>query len=594
MLEKLNKKMFWPTWFYDRGKLRNQLYVILFVIVFIICSISFIAFQVVLHIYNRQLYNESATILNLYTNSIENELQRIENTSYIIMADPNIQEQLRLIKLSGDEFIKHQASTRLRDILSTYALSESYFASINIIDSNNNQIQVGLDNHLNKERNMEILDEAVSYGGRNLWISPSAEDNYLVSTRVIRQIHNLTLEYLGLLIIRIDMNKFINQFFNGDDNTEICMQIFSSENNIYSTGDLTLDWEEELLHFGTENHTIKTIDRQKYFISFTVADYTGWTYVNLIRYDRIYQKIVMMRNIMLVIHAGLFGLSLLLGLRFANNITKPIENLAVKMRQVEKEDFNINIGESMNQTTVEEIKNLYHDFETMVYKINNLIKENYSKQILLKDTRYKALQAQINPHFLYNTLDTINWTARVNRQEQISVMVEALANLMRRSISKGDIITIGEDIEILKNYLTIQKIRYEERLVFQLDVDDKLLGYSIPKLTLQPVVENAVNYGLEKTIGVCNIKVEAKEEEGKIKIIIEDNGPGMEPEFLDKLRRGKVKTAGSGIGLKNIDERIKITYGDSYGLFLASKPSRGTRVTICIPAQVNEGRDQIV
>ncbi|NLW56926.1 MAG: sensor histidine kinase [Firmicutes bacterium] len=328
---------------------------------------------------------------------------------------------------------------------------------------------------------------------------------------------------------------------------------------------------------------MKTINQEKLFIALTQGEYLGWNYANVLPFAQIYENIFLLRNTMLLIFTGVFVGALWLGMKFAGNITRPIESLVQKMKEVENGDFQIKGLEPPGEYQIEEISHLYRDFAMMMERIDTLIKENYQKQLLLKDTQFKTLQAQINPHFLYNTLDSVNWMAKTNQEPRISMMVEALGRLLRNAVHKQDLITIADEVKILENYITIQKIRFEERLNFTIKVEEELNSCLIPKLTLQPIVENAVNYGLESKTGVCQIEVRMIKTGDLVEISVEDNGPGMEPGYWERLAQGLVKTRGTGIGLKNIDDRIKMIYGDEYGIRVDSELGVGTKVSIFFP-----------
>lgn len=209
---------------------------------------------------------------------------------------------------------------------------------------------------------------------------------------------------------------------------------------------------------------------------------------------------------------------------------------------------------------------LHRTYKKMIRRIRELINENVAKQLLLRETELKALQAQINPHFLYNTLESVNWLAKANKQDRISEMVEALAFLLRSAVSfEEQLIPLRKELDIVRSYVTIQTTRFDERLVFHLDVPEELMDAQIPKLTLQPLVENAIHYALEPRIEPCRIAIIARESEGALFLRVEDDGPGMTPDFLEKLRSGQVTTRGQGIGLTNIQERINLTFGTPWG-----------------------------
>jgi two-component system sensor histidine kinase YesM len=281
---------------------------------------------------------------------------------------------------------------------------------------------------------------------------------------------------------------------------------------------------------------------------------------------------------------AVFTLIILMGVRFALDLTRPLERLTKEIKLVESGNFNLPRDYRQGPERRDEIGAIQHDFEIMTGKIDELIRENYIKQLVIKDTQMKALQAQINPHFLYNTLESINWMAKVNGQADISLMAESLGNLLRGALkAKENTVSVGEELTLLQNYINIQKIRYEERLDFRMLVDDELKKYRIPPLTLQPIVENAIVYSLEKMNDVCLITVQFVTCDGNIKVFIKDNGPGIEPELLGRINSGEFKPRGFGIGLKNINERLKLVFGDEYGISVHSIQGTGTMVELLIP-----------
>jgi len=500
----------------------------------------------------------------------------------MILSDPNIQKTLKIIKDSPDNYERYQASLELQETLLPYAVSEGYITAIDFIDSKGNQVSVGSITNLDRVKNTEVLAEALKKMGKNVWLQPARNGEPLIAARVVRRTQGLSLDYLGVMIIRLSLDQLVKKVAGTNPDPNLNLQIYSNGENLYSTGE-PLDWENLCSVQRKGNYGVKTINQEKMFIALTQGEYLGWTYANVLPFAQIYENIFLLRNTMLLIFSGVFVIALWLGMRFAGNITRPIESLVRKMKEVETGDFQIKDLEPPGDYQVEEISHLYRGFTMMVERIDTLIKENYQKQILLKDTQFKTLQAQINPHFLYNTLDSVNWMAKTNQEPRISKMVEALGRLLRSAVYKQDLVTIADEVKILENYIIIQKIRFEERLQFSIKMKEELDDCLIPKLTLQPIVENAVNYGLESKSGVCRIKVWMEKSGERVEIFVEDNGPGMEPGYWEKLAQGLVKTRGSGIGLKNIDDRIKMIFGEEYGIRIDSKLGVGTKVTVVFP-----------
>jgi two-component system sensor histidine kinase YesM len=247
----------------------------------------------------------------------------------------------------------------------------------------------------------------------------------------------------------------------------------------------------------------------------------------------------------------------------------------------------------MTSDNVDEITELGMSFNIMIGKIKELLDSKIKEQENLKKAELRALQAQINPHFLYNTLDTIIWMAESKKTNQVVEIVTALSSFFRISLSKGmDWITIGEEVERIKNYLTIQKMRYLDILDFKIDVDKEVANNTILKLILQPLVENALYHGIKNKRGGGTIRVRARRKgENEILLEVEDNGIGFLPQKLAKLcaeledDSGEIKME-SGYGIGNVNNRIRLYYGKQYGLSIKSEYSTGTCVTLVIPAKM--------
>jgi two-component system sensor histidine kinase YesM len=238
----------------------------------------------------------------------------------------------------------------------------------------------------------------------------------------------------------------------------------------------------------------------------------------------------------------------------------------------------------------------------MSKKIDYLVNRIYKEEIALKEAEIKALQAQINPHFLFNTLENINWMAQLNGVPEISETVSALAKLIDGSIGRGNrTITFREELEYIDNYMTVLKNRYENRLEVIKTLDEGLMEVKIPRLLIQPLVENAVKHGIGKSRRKGIIKLDAYREKGHIVFEVADNGMGMTQEELESLNlRLKKDTqilevdsaaaARKSIGLENVNRRIKLLYGSSYGVEIESSYDEYTRVTVRIPdEQIQEG-----
>lgn len=280
------------------------------------------------------------------------------------------------------------------------------------------------------------------------------------------------------------------------------------------------------------------------------------------------------------------GFALVATWGITRSIYVPIQKLHDVTRTITKNDLQA----LMTHDNVDEITELGLSFNIMIGKIRELLAAKMQEQENLKKAELRALQAQINPHFLYNTLDTIIWMAESKKTDDVVKIVSALSNFFRISLSKGkDWITIGEEIERTRSYLTIQKMRYRDIMDFAIDVDATVVNRTVLKLVLQPLVENALYHGLKNQRQRGTITVRAKQNgENEVLLQVLDDGIGIPPDVLARLNTSlqddpEQAQIDSGYGLVNVNQRIRLYYGKQYGLSLSSEYRRGTCVGIVIP-----------
>lgn len=269
----------------------------------------------------------------------------------------------------------------------------------------------------------------------------------------------------------------------------------------------------------------------------------------------------------------------------SRKISKPIQALVNAMAEFEKNAENFTYQDVGGSS---EIASLSESFDQMVLKIQALMEKVRNEEISLRKTELKALQAQINPHFLYNTLDAIGWLCEEERSQDAVEMVNALARLFRISISKGhELIPIEKEVEHAGSYLKIQNFRYKNQFTYHFDVEKSCLPYYCNKITLQPIIENAIYHGIDRMVDEGKIEITIREQGEDILFSIRDNGVGMTREQCAAVLN-KEPGDQTGIGIKNVNDRIKIYFGEKYGIQIESELDEGTCVTICMP-KVREG-----
>ncbi len=574
---------------YMNLRIKHKMFVLISVIMIVVAAIGYGVQQYVYQFYDKEMYKQSSKALSLSSLNIENELRKIERLTFRLATDPTIQSYLRSIKSGGNDYDNFIVRKTVEERMVNIGALDKYVLSAQMYDFNNKPYAVGGTTVVFSQTQLDaIMEAALVNKGGNTWFAPDDNGKSLIAARELRSFNQLDLDTIGLLALRVDINKLFNDHAKGMNSEDAKLIIMKEKDVLYADiPDFTV---EELVPLaGDDGYKTFSSGGRQYFVTYMKSGNTDWTYFTLIPYDDIFQSTLKVKKTILIFAILLFVLIMIAAVGFARSITEPIERLNAKMKRVQLGHFDYVEDSGGRMLAMDEAGQMHRNFRIMVERINELIQENYVKQLTIRDTEFKALQAQINPHFLYNTLESINWSAKLSNQLHISHMVEALGSLLRTSISlKEPTIPLSKELDIVRHYITIQKYRFEERLDFHAEVPEALLHIGMPKLSLQPLVENAINYGLEQMIDTCVIRVEAYVEGDMAFVSVTDNGMGMEEEFVQQLLSGQIKPKGSGLGLKNIEDRIKLLYGDAYGLTVTSKPNEGTKVTLMLP---NETRD---
>ncbi|HZG13847.1 MAG TPA: sensor histidine kinase [Candidatus Bathyarchaeia archaeon] len=572
---------------YRNLRIKQKLFLLVSFIMIVAFSFTVIGSQYVFAIYDELLYQKSSQVLFMSSGSIENELKKVEKISYDITADLQIQNDLHALTVDVSEYEHFRLRSALTDKLLNYSNTEDYIQSIQLFDARGREYAAGTSTvSIPPDKLQNMLRVAREAKGSSEWIFPDKSDMSLIALREIRYYKNLSFDHVGTLIIRINLNKIVGQVSKGSQDQGGDIMMRSGTRIIYPIRSEQTTEQIPIPSDQSEGYRIETRNGETYFVAYLHSTYANWTYLHAFPYDQIFERIVTIKYYLLLVYLLMFFVCIMFGMRFAKGITHPIENLVSTMLHVRRGEFEK--AEARSQRTkpmqMDEIGILHSNFNLMIQRINELIRENYTKQLVIKETEFKALQAQIKPHFLYNTLESINWLAKVNQQVQISRMVESLGFLLRSSISpKEPMITLEEEMEIIQHYVTIQSYRFEDRLHFSMDIPQEVRDCCLPKLTLQPLLENAIQYALEPMIEPCSIRITTILQEDGFTLVVMDNGPGMDLAYLEQWEKRKEHTKGQGIGLKNIDERIKLSFGEAYGIKVESERGKGTHVHVMLP-----------
>ena len=343
-------------------------------------------------------------------------------------------------------------------------------------------------------------------------------------------------------------------------------------------------YEEKTMEFlpECENYLVKIYEDAKWVIEKQQIGYTGWKIIVVnslanIRAENL--SIYYMAWLMLL----LVGIALIvLDILLFRNITDPVYQLMRTMKEFGKGNYQVKASED----GIGELKVLSEHFNRMADRLQKQMDEIRKNEREKRKMEKKLLQSQINPHFLYNTLDSIIWMIQSGEYKGAEEMVSLLAKFFRTSLSQGkDMIPLEKELEHATSYLAIQNIRFKDKFEFCVHADETLLKYLCPKLSIQPLLENAIYHGMEGMFEDGEIHINVYEKEDVIHIEVADNGLGMTAEKIDYIMNNKVVSSkrGSGIGVRNVSERIKLIYGEEYGISITSELDEGTTATITIP-----------
>ena len=363
-------------------------------------------------------------------------------------------------------------------------------------------------------------------------------------------------------------------------NADILLAIINSENDIvYNSSPLSQD----MLQTVQDSSTTLRLGKTQYKINRSPSNHNDWTLFTIVNETELYRNlnrislilVILMISSALVAFFAIFVISRTISSQFEHFIQK-VSHTTVPDKQA-----------LITVESHDEFRDLAQVYNDMILRINQLIDTVYTKELLLKGAELKAFQAQINPHFLYNTLDCINGLVELNRPDDIKKTVTALASILRMSIKGKEILTVRENIVYIEQFMFIERLRYPDKLIFLNEIPENMMDYYMPKLIIQPLLENSILHGISEILGKGMIGLFGHEEEDCLVFMVKDNGIGFPDSVIEMLRHSADDEADlhmqESIGLLNIQKRIHLMYGTAYGLEIQNLPSGGSCVTVRLP-----------
>ena len=536
--------------------------------------------------------NISFQLLHTVSTSTNTVIGNVAEFSKLIVSNDEIQDSLRNTLTNYSFAYQHQADVAVDRLVG----GSSYASSIHIFDLRGhkysaekgiartvkitNITQAPWYNEVMKKKGSYIL----AYNAGGIFNPVSFEGSFISLIRVINDLHTQT--PLGILVLNIPEAVLEKSCYDMTNNPDAEILLMDGQDNILIDSDNTSGFDLTKFIYDNEKlnkkYTLWKSDQTEYMVSYLRIDETGWKVASIIPYRELSKESGFIGLVTFLLVA-VNSLLLFVGSIFiSRTITVPIKKFCEAMKGIEKGEFK----KVQLKAGKDEIGRLRDGYNTMVEEIQKLIYRIVEEQKLKRKTELEVLQAQIKPHFLYNTFDSISSLALSGKNQDVYNIMKALGNYYRTSLSKGkELITIGEELDVVSNYLKIQKYRYEDMFSVEYDIDEEVKKYKILKLVLQPFVENALYHGIRPMQKSGSIYIGAKYHGDSIELIIADNGMGMTGEDVQKLTSGKTAREKNSFGIWGTIERLKILYGIEEIVTIESSPGNGTRVIIKIPAE---------
>lgn len=542
--------------------------------------------------------------LSLINNSLENLTNSVDDYSRILSLDYRLQQKLELIKnarldpLSSLDFEKV-----LSKVISNVVYPATMLSAASIMGTDKTLYEVGYANNasVRSEFNDKLI-KRIQYIKTPVWTSLfrlryryGGSENAFGIAKIITDFDSG--RYLGIAILYLNEEKIASVYLNNRTNKNDRFYLLDGNNHIISSGlksDLYHNFNThislgslKLTDFSNDESRITHINGKQSLVSVKVFDKLGWKIISIVPLDEITMENKQITRLILIIGALCLIFAFITAYIVSVTITKPILNMAGIMHSIKQGNMELRA----KAYSTDEIGQLGEGFNNLMERIQELMHQIYNEQKWKRESDFKLLQSQIKPHFLYNTLETIIAFIKLDLKDNAIRTTKALAAFYRTSLNKGnDIITIGDEVQLNENYLSIQKFRYMEYLDYKLEFDEAILHYNIPKLTLQPLIENAIYHGIKEKQEKGFLSIKGYLDNDRIKIEVLDNGVGMDQETIDQLLHPNNQMEHPvSFGVNNVNARLKLLYGECYGLTIESKKNNYTKVTVLLPVTVAQG-----
>ncbi|SDM80953.1 sensor histidine kinase [Acetanaerobacterium elongatum] len=585
---------------YKNLPIRGKFLLVLNSIILIpLITISYISYKNTEDALKAKSVQYSQDILQMVQLRLVDSLSKISDISNDLLADERIYNVVDSLSKDRNSLENYEVDTTvnniLKNILSTRdgALSIGIFPSLSdgfIVNSFSapGRLKDILDN--NRQFYRTIYKSARANAGLPVYVVDENNNVFLVRTMY----NHDTYQESGVLVILISP-EYLSKAFNGLVSDDVQnLEIVSGNKAILQKVNYSLMGQPDYGKLQGKGWFIDS--KYQRLISYSTNADLGWKLVSYVSLSSLYADVYKVRQTIVVACVIAVLLMSLIGVLMSVDFASSIGKLVSGMERVRKGETDVTIALERK----DEIGYMGETFNHMISEITTLEKWVFREQLTRKEAELKALQSQINPHFLFNTLETVNWMAILNNVPEISKTITALSSLMEASIMRGDaFIPLSEEFTYIDNFIYILTKRFEDRLTVDKQIDPAALSVVVPKLLIQPLVENAIYHGVENSRGQCRVYIGAQVADQLLCITVEDNGAGMDEQELAALKTqlavedntyftASGQSKRKGVGLNNVNRRIKLYYGPEYGLDIESKKGEYTRILVKIPLTVKE------
>ncbi|MBA2936750.1 sensor histidine kinase [Paenibacillus sp. CGMCC 1.16610] len=579
-------------WWHDRS-IRFKLNCIFLLIILIsLLTLSFWGIRTYSSYSENQADQSTLQMIHQVESNVDYYIEHLKDVQHYISQDPEVE---KFMQMKGQEPSKDEVA-RIDKTLTMYTERNKEIMGIMLVNksgsfTSHDMFRITRDSLVEESWFQDALkapnDTMIISNpiGRNVSTSQNYS-SYDVLSLVHAVVDPQTEEVLGVVLMDLRMDMIKSIFENVKLGKSGFMYILDHKGNIVyaPTNDIVYRIQSKWLPDGSQGSLTQQIKGHDYRILFNDSATNKWRFIGVIPNDDYQRVITDIQLYTLIVTFITIVLASLLSAYFTGTLIRPIRKLMSLMSHVKNGELN----QRFVSETKDEIGQLGNSFNHMLEEINNLINVVYAEQKKKREAELQVLQAQIKPHFLYNTLDTIQWMAQEYEADDIIEVIGALTNLFRIGLNRGnEWIPVRDEVKHAESYMIIQMSRYMDKLDFKFDIPEHLYSYQVLKLILQPLIENAIYHGIKARTGKGKISICAELESDLICFRITDDGAGIPPEKLEEinqiLRGEKMREDQYGIGLFNVNERIQLTYGTAYGIQIYSALGKGTTVEIKHP-----------